>query len=274
MDLRGAVNNYSTIEFSESCEELWHICVRDNPQISNDTMFKNAEKFPNLTELFIWNTNQKGSFNAHNCFMNSWVTIMADRNHYTELNLSGGIIQGDGGSWISFNNNHLVSVNIEGFSEIYHLELKNNDLVSDTVDKILYQADQLGIHGNQDRIISLLGNDGPSASGMVYKKNLEDKGWIIEVENGTLEIPENTIMNRNKANMPEVFPNPGNGIVTIRTPGHFKEYELTLVNSSGAKVYDGVINSDTFDLSPYGKGIYFLLIKNGQDITGKKVIIH
>ncbi len=128
-DLRGAVNDYSTIQFSESTEELWHICVRDNPQINNDSLFSHLEKFPNLTELFIWNTNQEGDFYARNCFVNSWVTVMADGNHYTTLDLSGGIIKGDGGSWISFNNNDLVSVNIEGFSEIYHLELKNNNLV-------------------------------------------------------------------------------------------------------------------------------------------------
>jgi hypothetical protein len=196
-DLRGAVNNYSTIHFSNSTEEIWHICVRDNPQLTNDTLFTHIDKFPNLTELFIWNTNQKGVFKAHQCFESSSIMIMADGDHFTALDLQGGIMKGDGTSWITFNYNNLKSVNIEGFTEISRLELNYNGMAADTVDKILYQADQLNIEGSSDKRIELLGNEMPTPAGIAYKKNLENKNWNILVEGPHIAVSGNKIQIEN-----------------------------------------------------------------------------
>jgi len=188
MDLRGAVNNYPEIRFSDNTEEIWHICIRDNPQLTHDSLFSHMELFPGITELYIWSTNQKGKFEAHNCFTNSWVSILASDNHYSSLDFSGGIIDGAGGSWIIFNNNEIRSVNLAGFDEIYRLELNNNGMAADTVDKILCQIDQLGMEGFSDRAVFLRGNERPTALGMAAKANLEARGWIVEVEGSQIQI--------------------------------------------------------------------------------------
>ncbi len=56
-DLRGAVNAYTTIDFgtgpSAPGAAVWHICVRDNPQITNQGLFADMSRFTNIRELFI-----------------------------------------------------------------------------------------------------------------------------------------------------------------------------------------------------------------------------
>ena len=60
-DLRGAVNDFSTINFGNIGAHVWHICMPVNPQLTNRTIFADMTLFPNIAELFIWNDNQTGS---------------------------------------------------------------------------------------------------------------------------------------------------------------------------------------------------------------------
>ena len=62
-DLRGALNNYTSINWGSIGQSLWHICIRDNPQITVN--IPDLTQFPVLRELLIWNTNQTGAFVCH-----------------------------------------------------------------------------------------------------------------------------------------------------------------------------------------------------------------
>lgn len=56
-DLRGALNNYTTINFGTIGTDVWHICVRENTQMTNRYLFSDMSQFPDISELFIWNDN-------------------------------------------------------------------------------------------------------------------------------------------------------------------------------------------------------------------------
>lgn len=57
-DLRGAVNAYTSINWGSTGANVWHICVRDNPQMTSN--LPDMSQFPLLVELFVWNDNQTG----------------------------------------------------------------------------------------------------------------------------------------------------------------------------------------------------------------------
>lgn len=233
-DLRGAVNNYTTINFSEEKDDIWHICIRNNPQITNDTMFSKISDFPGLTELFIWETNQSGKFEAHSCFNNNNILILADGNRYTSLDLSGGILKGEGQSIISFNNNQLRSVNLEGFDEAYYVELAYNGMEPDTVDKILIQLDQLGTSGLPDKRISLRGNGIPTAAGLAAKERLEGRGWTVTVASPDINITGNDSIIRNGDLTPRIEDFTDFGVVKV---GDTISHRFFVTNPGGYQLH-------------------------------------
>jgi hypothetical protein len=178
-DLRGASNNYPTINFSNSTEEIWHICIRDNTQITNDSMFSHMERFPSISELFIWNDNQKGTFKLMPQNNSPSMQLLAEGNHYTKLDLKGTLTNKNYWCTVNFNSNNLKSVDIEGCGQIRELNLINNGLSSDTIDKILYQLDQSGTF---NRSADLRRNYPPTATGAIYRASLIAKGWIVRTE--------------------------------------------------------------------------------------------
>jgi len=199
-DIRGASNAYTNIRFSESTEEVWHICIRDNPQLTNDTLFAHMERFPNISDLFIWNDNQKGPFRLTPLNTQDRMLLLAASNHYTSLNLEGSLIHENGYAMVEFSGNKLNSVNLKGCDQIVDLYLNNNGMSTDTIDKILYQLDQLGTH---NRRVELRGNYPPSETGSTYKANLQAKGWTVLTEaNSEIEITGNNLPISNGDNTP------------------------------------------------------------------------
>jgi archaellum component FlaG (FlaF/FlaG flagellin family) len=178
-DLRGAVNNYPSLTFSNSTEEVWHICIRDNPQLTNDSLFTHMERFPNIRELYIWNDNQRGTFRMTPQNVSPTMQLYADGNHYSRLILKGSLTNASGNAWVRFEGNMLQSVDLEGCTQINDLYLRNNQLVADSVDKVLYQLDQLG---TTNRYVDLRGNWPPTITGMTYRANLLSKGWTVLTE--------------------------------------------------------------------------------------------
>ncbi len=177
-DLRGASNRYSNIGFSNSTEELWHICVRDNLYITNPSIFAHMEDFPAIAELLIWNANQSGTFEIHHTSANV-IYFQAWDNEYSTLDVSRAL-QFDGGTAdVDFSNNMLSSVNVEGCIQISYLNLRNNLLSVDSVDKVLRQLDELDTYHHT---VDLRGNAVPSALGLQHKSNLEAKQWIVRVQ--------------------------------------------------------------------------------------------
>jgi hypothetical protein len=191
-DLRGALNDFPTINFGNIGAHVWHICVRDNPQLTNRALFADMTLFPNLYELFIWNDNQTGSLRIPATNPNSQVSILSDDNQYTSLDLSGALANAASRAIVSFRNNNLSTINITGCSQITELYLEYNQLDAATLYTLLATLNALGRSennlgaGGQLRV-DLRGNATPSAMGLVEAQTLAAKGWTVWVEGHTYE---------------------------------------------------------------------------------------
>ena len=191
-DLRGAVNDLSTINFGNIGAHVWHICMPVNPHLTNRTIFADMTLFPNIAELFIWDDNQTGALRLPATNPTLEVRILADGNQYTSLDLSGALANATATAVVSFRNNNLSAVNITGCSQITELYLENNQLDAATLDTLLATLDALGRSennlgpGGQLRV-DLRGNATPSATGLAHAQTLAAKGWTVWVEGYTYE---------------------------------------------------------------------------------------
>jgi hypothetical protein len=193
-DLRGAMNRYPTIELGRIGRQVWHICVRDNPQMTNQAVFADLSAFPNLSELFIWNDNQAGALRLPASSPNRYVALLADGNHYTSLDLSGSLRNGTATSTVSFRGNQLSRIDITGCVQITELALENNRLDAAQVDSLLTALDRLGrSRADTDRHatlkVDLRGNAPPGAAGRAAAARLAAKGWTVVAESMTREPP-------------------------------------------------------------------------------------
>lgn len=191
-DLRGAMNAYSTINFGTIGSHVWHICVRDNPQITNTGIFQDMTQFPEIAELFIWNDNQSGSLRIPSTSSENVVSILCDGNHYTSIDLSGSLLIEDNVGVVEFRNNNLTHINILGCGQINALQLENNALSEDEVDSLLATLDYLGRNREltpewASLIVNVNGNAAPSQKGYSHAVNLAAKGWTIVTSAWTLE---------------------------------------------------------------------------------------
>jgi hypothetical protein len=73
-----------------------------------------------------------------------------------------------------------------------------------------------------------------------------------------------------QANM-NVYPNPTNGAFTIELDG---EYEVTILNSLGAKVYSKTISQqERVMLRDFNPGMYIISAKSGQKVAFKTIVV-
>jgi hypothetical protein len=183
-DLRVAINNFKDVKFSNSTEEIWHLCVRDNPKIENSSLFSHLENFPSLSVIYIWNSNQSGTFKLKKTITDE-IFITAHDNSYSILDLSGALQKLTSWARVDFENNQLESVNVSGCKQIYKLNLRNNKLAPDSVDKVLRQVDEFGdVKYTDYRFVDLRDNSLPTNIGLVHKANLEARGWTVYVQTG------------------------------------------------------------------------------------------
>jgi hypothetical protein len=193
-DLRGAVNRYATIEFGRTGRQAWHICVRDNPQMTNQAVFADLTQFPNLSELFIWNDNQAGALRLPASSPDRGVALLADGNHYTSLDLSGSLRNAAATGTVSFRGNRLSRINIAGCVQITELTLENNRLDTAQVDALLTTLDRLGRNRADSGPhvplkVDLRGNAPPGAAGQAAAGRLAAKGWTIVAAKLTRQPP-------------------------------------------------------------------------------------
>ena len=183
-DLRGAVNAYPTIQFGTIGSHLWHICVRDNPQITEQTLFNDLTAFPGIAELWIWNCHQTGTLRVPASSATRSVSIASDGNAYTNLDLTGSLQVAALGGSVSLQNNQLAGVNLSGCVQINALDLENNLLGSSQVDGVLIALDALGRtqlnSPGLPLMVDLRGNAIPGAAGQVAGQNLANKGWTVQ----------------------------------------------------------------------------------------------
>ena len=178
-DIRGALNAYETIEFSNQTDNIWHICVRDNLQITDQQLFNDISKFPSIAELYIWSTNQTENLIIPKSHSTRRIEIFAFNNQYKSLNLEGSLINKNAYGWVDLRNNKLENVNIEGCIQIKKLDLSYNKLESSTIDEILKQVDE---YGTSSGTIDLRFNNPPTYIGLQYIANLKNRGWTVNTD--------------------------------------------------------------------------------------------
>lgn len=192
-DLRGACNAYPTIRFGSIGRDVWHICVHDNP-ITETALFADLSVFPKLRELFIWNTNQKGALRLPATQAGQWIALQGDGNQYGELDLRGALRDARAAATVSFRGNLLRRVEMGGCVQICDLNLADNRLAADQVDRLLTTLDELGRsrETTPDGValkVDLHGNAIPGAAGRAAAARLAAKGWTVVVADATVLPP-------------------------------------------------------------------------------------
>ena len=70
LNWRWNANAFTNVVFTpQSAANIYHLCLRDEPQLDPHWLEKNATNFPSLKELIFWNTGQTGAVNL-NCTTN------------------------------------------------------------------------------------------------------------------------------------------------------------------------------------------------------------
>lgn len=69
-----------------------------------------------------------------------------------------------------------------------------------------------------------------------------------------------------------IYPNPTNGLFTIENA---KGCQLTIFNSLGKTIYNGIVNDNSFttDLNNLTDGIYFLKLERNGSLMSKKIVL-
>jgi uncharacterized protein YjdB len=175
-DLRGALNNSSSINWGTIGQKIWHICIRDNPRLKLN--MPSLTQFPVLKELLIWNDNQTGAFVCSNPVVE---IIDTHLNHYTSANINGctGLKQ------FYISGSQLNTLDLGTAANLTDVQLKDCGLTKSQVDYVLHTLDGAGkLNGN----LELDKNAVPSAEGLVHCENLRGKGWNIIIPVGVTNI--------------------------------------------------------------------------------------
>jgi uncharacterized protein YjdB len=166
-DIRAATNNYTSINWGSIGQELWHICVRTNPQLTEN--LPDLTRFPKLRELLIWNDNQNGAFICNSPVIE---VITAYDNHYSSANVAGctNLVE------FSLSGSKLTSLNLGTANKLKNVQLKNCDLTELQMNYIFQTLDAAGLSTGY---LELTGNSTPSAETLVHITNLEARGWTV-----------------------------------------------------------------------------------------------
>lgn len=174
-DLRGALNNYTSITWGTTGADVWHICVRDNPQMT--TNLPDMSQFPVLSELFVWNDNQTGTLHPTSTSLTS---VMAFGNQYTAADFSGCFPAGRNGEVYVYGN-ALASLDISNCPGLARLYAQGNNLDQSAIDGILETLDSFGTSGG---VVDLTANAAPSSAGVAHALSLIGRSWTVNVEGG------------------------------------------------------------------------------------------
>jgi hypothetical protein len=175
-DIRAASNLYTSINWGSAGPNLWHICVRTNPQLN--TSVSNLTLFPSLTELLNWSANQKGALVCHSPLIKS---IESNDNQYTSADINGCTSL----KKLELSGSKLASLDLGSANSLISVQLKDCGLTKAQTDYVLNTLDRAGLQGGY---LELKGNTVPSQEGLVHYNNLLAKGWIV-----TIPIPVSSI---------------------------------------------------------------------------------
>ena len=171
-DLRGASQGSSTytINWGTTGAHLWHICVRDNPQMTSTFP---VSQFPALKDFYVWNDNQSGTLHLTSTNLKS---VLSSNNHYNAAIFSGCFPAGRKGT-VSINNNSLTSLDISNDPGLLYLNASRNSLNQTAVDGVLQKLDSYNTSGGS---LDLTGNAAPSIAGKAHANNLTSRGWKVQ----------------------------------------------------------------------------------------------
>ncbi|MHC1753912.1 MAG: hypothetical protein AB9861_00495 [Methanosarcina sp.] len=171
-DLRGASQGSSTytINWGTTGAHIWHICVRDNPQMTSTFP---VSQFPLLKDFYVWNGNQSGTLHLTSTNLKS---VLLSSNHYNAANLSGCFPAGRKGT-LNIDNNNLTGLDISSDPGLLYLNASRNSLNQTAVDGILQTLDS---YNTNDGSLDLTGNAAPSITGISHANNLTARGWKVQ----------------------------------------------------------------------------------------------
>ena len=172
-DLRGASQRSSTysINWGTTGANIWHICVRDNPQITSTFPFS---QFPLLKDFFNWNDNQSGTLHLTSTNLKS---VLSANNHYSDAVFSDCFPAGINGV-VEIQNNNLRSLDISNDPGLLYLNASFNSLNQTAVDGILQTLD---FYSTNSGSLDLTGNAAPSIIGIAHANNLTTRNWEVKI---------------------------------------------------------------------------------------------
>jgi hypothetical protein len=171
-DIRGAGNQYTNIVFGGAGPKIWHLCIRDNPQLLVDVPLTN---FYSLFELLIWNANQHGELRVGST--NSLGRVYAYTNRYESANFTN---QAGQLTYACLQHNALTNLNVHGCNQLAILEGEANQMDAAALDDVLATLDSGGLANGY---VDLSGNAQlPSSVGYHHVTNLLAKGWTVNVD--------------------------------------------------------------------------------------------
>jgi hypothetical protein len=168
-DLRGAMNAYPSVTWPASMANLWHVCVRDNPQF---TVNVPVDRMPALSECLIWHDSQGDVF-APNSSVLTQASIAV--NNFTSIDLRGAKYATTDGS-LDASDSSVESV-LVGSSGVRILNFTNCSLGTAAIADLLSDLDSSGVLSGT---LILTGNPGSINTGSSSYQHLrDDKGWTI-----------------------------------------------------------------------------------------------
>lgn len=260
-------NPVTNLQLPEKGDSLWYLGARNDSMLINQYTFNDLSKFPNIAHISIWNSNQKGSLIIPKTNPTRWVWIRAYENKYTYLDLRGSLQNYHEIGYVDLHKNKLTKVDIEGCKEIRTLNLSDNLLSSQEVDSVLKQLDDFGTTGI-DGNVDLSNNKPPTALGLIYKKNIEAKGWKVIVDSPTASVTLNDADNFN------LYPNPSHGAFHIhlnKMPSEGVIVQITNLNGQlllSKKIFES--DSD-WSVDQFPEKIFFITLKGPHIFETKRI---
>ncbi|MDQ1250938.1 MAG: hypothetical protein QG646_7 [Euryarchaeota archaeon] len=253
-DLRGARQGGTTytINWGNTGSKIWHICTRDNPQITSNYPYN---QYPVLEELFNWNDNQTGILHLTSTSLRE---VLTAKNHYSAAIFSGCFPAGGNGV-VDISNNELTSLDISNDPGLLNLNASFNLLNQTTVDGILQTLDS---YNTRDGSLDLTGNAAPSTIGTAHANNLTARGWTVRVS---------SINNQPIANF--------TSSVTLGTAPLLVQFNDTSTNNPSTRLWnfgDGIYSTGDYpEHTYYSPGNYTVTlgIKNAYGSDSKVVVI-
>lgn len=267
--VRASSNKFTDILLPENTENIWHMCTRDNLQLTNQHLFNDLSNYPNIADLFIWASNQIGELIVPKTHPSRWIGIRAYDNQYTSLDLRGSLQNPMESGYVDMHNNKLTKVEIAGCHQIKHLDLSQNLLSAEVVDHVLKQLDEFG-PTITPRTVNLSNNQPPTEQGLIYKKKLEAKQWNVIVD-----FPS-SINDLNDSKSFDVFPNPSNGKIKMqinKLPAGGVIVEIS--NVLGQKLLKKRINSTEteWSLNQFSGNLFFITLKGPNLLETKRILV-